>query len=49
MEGGEVAGNARKELEIRSKEKIERPDNYLETPEKQKRLEHKKHKESPAK
>jgi len=37
-EGGAVAGVARKELERRSSEKISTSENYLETPEKQKRL-----------
>ncbi len=37
-EGGEVAGIARKELEKRSGQKISTSENYLDTPEKQKRL-----------
>ncbi len=36
--GGKIAGNARKELEIESKEKIVTSDNYLEEPERIKRL-----------
>ncbi len=36
--GGKIAGNARAELEFESKEKIVTPDNYLEVPEKVKRL-----------
>ncbi|NOQ38670.1 phage antirepressor protein [archaeon] len=36
--GGTIAGNARKELELESKEKISTPDNYLNTPEKIKGL-----------
>jgi|SRR3989339_870213 len=36
-EGGTVAGNARKELEKRSGEKISTPDNYLQEPESQKK------------
>ncbi|MCK5039633.1 MAG: Bro-N domain-containing protein [Candidatus Aenigmarchaeota archaeon] len=38
-EGGEIAGDARKKLEIKSKEKISTPENYLEKPESVKRLE----------
>ncbi len=37
-EGGAVAGNARKELELKSGEKVVTGENYLEIPEKQKRL-----------
>ena len=37
-QGGEVAGNARNELEKKSNEKIVSNDNYLDTPEKVKRL-----------
>ncbi|RLG13834.1 MAG: phage antirepressor protein [Candidatus Nanohalarchaeota archaeon] len=40
-EGGEIAGDARKKLEIKSKEKISTPENYLEKPESVKRLERK--------
>ena len=36
--GGKIAGNARAELEFESKEKVVTPDNYLEVPEKVKRL-----------
>jgi len=39
--GGKIAGNARTELEFESKGKIATPDNYLEVPEKVKRLENK--------
>ncbi|MCK5760732.1 MAG: Bro-N domain-containing protein [Candidatus Delongbacteria bacterium] len=38
QDGGEIAGNARKELEIKSGKKIVADENYLETPEKVKRL-----------
>jgi prophage antirepressor-like protein len=38
-EGGEVSGIARKELEVRSKSKVSTKDNYLDKPEKIKRLE----------
>jgi len=41
-EGGTVAGIARSELEKRSGERIVSPDNYLEEPEKTKRLGRKK-------
>jgi len=41
-EEGAVAGVARKELELRSGEKISTPDNHLKRPERQKRLERKK-------
>jgi hypothetical protein len=37
-QGGDVAGNARKELEKKSSEKIISDENYLDTPEKVKRL-----------
>jgi len=37
-EGGEVAGNARKELEAKSEEKISTSKNYLIEPEKRKKL-----------
>ena len=37
-EGGEVAGNARTQLELRSGEKVATPENYLAEPEKRKRL-----------
>lgn len=37
-EGGEVAGNARKELELKSKGKVSSSENYLMQPEKVKRL-----------
>lgn len=37
-EGGTVAGNARKELELRSGEKVSSSDNYLHAPESQKQL-----------
>ena len=36
--GGRISGNARKELEAESKEKIVTSDNYLEEPERVKRL-----------
>ncbi|MCK4550865.1 MAG: Bro-N domain-containing protein [Candidatus Aenigmarchaeota archaeon] len=39
IKGGTIAGNARKELETETKEKISTCDNYLNTPEKIKRLE----------
>ena len=39
--GGKIAGNARAELEFESKEKVVTPDNYLEVPEKVKRLSNK--------
>ena len=38
VEGGIVAGVARKELEHRSGEQVMKPDNYLDSPEKHKRL-----------
>jgi len=38
-QGGDVAGNARKELERKSGKKISTKQNYLTTPEKQKSLE----------
>ncbi|MBI5065780.1 Bro-N domain-containing protein [Candidatus Woesearchaeota archaeon] len=41
-EGGEVAGNAREDLERRSGKKVVTSENYLEQPEKTKRLESKK-------
>ncbi len=41
VEGGAVAGIARKELEQRSGENVSTSDNYLKEPEKKKRLEHK--------
>ena len=41
-EGGTVAGVARKELEQRSKQKISTPENYLNEPEKKRRLARKK-------
>ncbi|MDF1532626.1 MAG: hypothetical protein P1P72_09980 [ANME-2 cluster archaeon] len=41
-EGGTVAGVARKELELRSGEKVVTQENYLNEPEIQKRLENKK-------
>ena len=37
LEGGAVAGNARKELEQRSGKKVSTSDNYLQVPEKEKR------------
>ncbi|MCK5177265.1 MAG: Bro-N domain-containing protein [Candidatus Aenigmarchaeota archaeon] len=40
-EGGEIAGDARIKLEIKSKEKISTSENYLEKPEQIKRLEKK--------
>lgn len=40
--GGGIAGNARKELEDKSGSKVSTKENYLKTPEKQKRLEQKK-------
>jgi len=45
-EGGTVAGVARKELEQRSGEKIASPENYLNKPENQKRIEKKQPKQS---
>lgn len=44
LEGGAVAGVARKELEQRSGEKVANPENYLGESEKLKRLESKKDK-----
>ena len=44
-DGGEVAGVARKELEKRSGEQVVSPENYLETPEKEKRVGYKRKKE----
>ena len=44
-EGGTVAGVARKELEQRSGEKIASPENYLNKPENQKRIEKKQPKQ----
>lgn len=44
VEGGMVAGVARKELEIRSREKVSTSENYLDKPESQKRLDLKKKK-----
>ena len=41
-EGGTVAGVARKELELRSKQKVSTADNYLTEPEKKRRLVRKK-------
>jgi DNA-damage-inducible protein D len=41
-EGGTVAGVARKELELRSGEKVVTQENYLNEPETKKRLESKK-------
>ncbi len=41
-EGGEVAGNARQDLEKRSGKKVVTSENYLEQPEKIKKLEHNK-------
>ena len=38
-EGGEIAGDARKNLEIKSKEKIVTPNNYLEESKRAKRIE----------
>ena len=43
-EGGTIAGNARKELELKSGEKVSTPENYLDKPESQKRLEQKNRK-----
>ena len=40
-EGGEVAGSARKDLEKRSRKKVTTKENFLEKPEKIKRLEKK--------
>ena len=42
VEGGIVAGVARKELEQRSGEKVSTPENYLDKPESQKKIENKK-------
>jgi DNA-damage-inducible protein D len=36
-EGGEVAGNARKELEKKSSQKVSTKENYLDEPESKKR------------
>lgn len=41
-EGGEIAGDARKNLEIKSNEKVVTPDNYLEQSEREKRLKDKR-------
>ncbi len=41
QEGGTVAGVARRELERRSVQKVSTPDNYLDEPEKKKKLEQK--------
>jgi hypothetical protein len=41
-EGGAVAGTARRELEKQIKGKVVSKENYLEVPEKQKRLDKKK-------
>ena len=41
-EGGEVAGNARKDAERKIGKRIVTHENFLDTPEKQKRLEQKK-------
>ncbi len=41
IEGGTVAGVARKELEVRSNQKVSMPENYLTQPEKKKKLEQK--------
>lgn len=38
MEGGEVAGMARKDLEKKTGKRVVSRENYLETPEKVKRL-----------
>ena len=40
-EGGGIAGNARKELEQKSGERVSTKENYLGKPEKQKKLENK--------
>lgn len=37
-EGGEVAGNAREELEKKSGQRVSTPENYKESPESQQRL-----------
>ncbi len=37
IEGGNVAGVARKELEKRSSQPVSTPENYLDVPEKEKR------------
>jgi len=42
QEGGEVAGTARKDLESKSGGKVSSSENYLEVPEKMKRLKIKK-------
>ena len=48
-EGGTVAGVARKELEQRSGEKVATSENYLESPENQKKIELKNKKNKPKK
>ncbi len=40
--GGTIAGNARKELELKSGEKIPTPENYLKIPESQKKINQKR-------
>ncbi|KHO53859.1 MAG: hypothetical protein QT09_C0009G0010 [archaeon GW2011_AR18] len=40
-DGGEVAGSARKNIEIKLGKSVLKKDNYLQKPEKQKRLEKK--------
>ena len=37
IKGGNIAGDARKKLEIETKRKVTSPENYLDTPEKEKR------------
>lgn len=37
-DGGEVAGNARKDIESRTSKKVISSENYLDTPESQKRI-----------
>jgi len=39
--GGEVAGKAREDLEKKTRKKVVSPENYLETPEKIKKIERK--------
>ena len=39
--GGEVAGKAREDLEKKTRKKVVSPENYIETPEKIKKIERK--------
>ena len=44
-DGGKIAGNARKGIELESGEKVVSNENYLETPERQQRLDERKNKD----